>query len=414
MMVYYKKLDNGVRLVVNKMNALLSVTMGIIVRTGAAQESDKEDGISHFIEHMLFKGTKRRTAYQISDEMDRIGGQMNAFTAKDITCYYAKSTTAHASEAFEILSDLFLESVFPEEEMVREKGVVIEEINMNEDTPDDLCLDLLANAYFGERGYGRTILGSRENVAGFTVDDIKDYMDKHYVPDDIVISMAGNINVKLAEELVLKFFGGLKAKPSAHKQVKVELAAKSLIKKKDIEQVHIGIAFPSVARYGEYYDATQILNAILGGSMSSRLFQTVREKLGLAYTVYSYLTAYAEAGALSVYAGVNAGKYVESAEAILGCIEDLKKKNISEDEFVRGKEQLISSSVYAQESTSSQMLLFGKEMIYNDRVYNFEERVQQITDVTLDDVKAAVEINFDSSKAACSLVGAADKPLKLF
>lgn len=163
-MVHYKKFDNGIRLVVKQMEGLLSVSMGIIVHTGASVENDKEDGISHFIEHMMFKGTKKRTAYRISDEMDAIGAQMNAFTSKDITCYYAKSTTGHAGEAFEILSDLFLNSVFPEDEMVREKGVIVEEINMNDDTPDDLCLDVLAKAYYGERGYGRNILGSRENV----------------------------------------------------------------------------------------------------------------------------------------------------------------------------------------------------------------------------------------------------------
>ena len=150
-MIHYKKLSNGLQLVVNQMTGLLSVTMGILVHTGASVETDKEDGISHFIEHMMFKGTKKRTSFQISDEMDRIGAQMNAFTGKDLTCYYAKSTTNHAAEAFEILADIFLESTFPEEEMAKEKGVIIEEINMNEDTPDDLCLDLLSRAFYGER-----------------------------------------------------------------------------------------------------------------------------------------------------------------------------------------------------------------------------------------------------------------------
>jgi len=183
-MIHYKKLSNGLQLVVNQMTGLLSVTMGILVHTGASVETDKEDGISHFIEHMMFKGTKKRTSFQISDEMDRIGAQMNAFTGKDLTCYYAKSTTNHAAEAFEILADIFLESTFPEEEMAKEKGVIIEEINMNEDTPDDLCLDLLSRAFYGERGYGRNILGSKANVSGFTKSDVSDYMSKHYVPDN--------------------------------------------------------------------------------------------------------------------------------------------------------------------------------------------------------------------------------------
>ena len=410
-MIHFKQFDNGLRLVVNKMDSLMSVTMGILVHTGASQETDCEDGISHFIEHMMFKGTKKRTAFQISDEMDRIGAQMNAFTAKDVTCYYAKSTTGHATEAFEILADLFLESTFPEDEMEREKGVVIEEINMNEDTPDDLCLDVLANAYFGTRGYGRNILGSRENVAGFTVADIKNYIQKYYAPQNIVISMAGNIDINVAEAIVAKYFASHNCRNCERKPVKIKLKGQSLFRKKDIEQVHIGIAYPSVNRYDKLFDATQIMNAVFGGSMSSRLFQTVREKLGLAYTVYSYVTSYEEAGALCVYAGVNSEKYLKSVEAIYDCIDNFKKKDITKEEFERGKEQLISSSIFSQESTSSQMLLFGKEMLYRNEVYNFEDRVNRISSVTLDNVMEAIEINFNSKDKAISLVGAVDKPL---
>ena len=410
-MVHFKQLDNGLRLVVNQMSGLMSVTMGILVHTGASVESDKEDGISHFIEHMMFKGTKKRTAFKISDEMDRIGAQMNAFTGKDLTCYYAKSTTGHAEEAFEILADLFLNSTFPEDEMSLDKGVIIEEINMNEDTPDDLCLDMLSRAYYGERGYGRNILGPRKNVEGFTRDDIKGYMQRRYCSDNIVISMAGNIDINIAEAMVEKHFAGIQKCCCSKTDVKVELQAKSLYKTKDIEQVHIGIAFPSVKRYDKLFDATQIMNAILGGSMSSRLFQTVREELGLAYTVYSYISTYCETGTLAVYAGVNAEKYKQSAEAIYSCVNDLRKKNISEEEFLRGKEQLISSQIFAQESTSSQMLLFGKELLYRGRVYNFEDRVNKISSVTLKDVLNAIDVNFDDKFKAVSLVGAVDKPL---
>ena len=410
-MIHFKQLDNGLKLVVNQMSGLMSVTMGILVHTGASVESDKEDGISHFIEHMMFKGTKKRTAYQISDEMDRIGAQMNAFTGKDITCYYAKSTTGHAQEAFEILADLFLNSTFPEDELAREKGVIIEEINMNEDTPDDLCLDTLSRAFYGERGYGRNILGPRKNVEGFTKADIQSYMQKRYCSDNMVISMAGNIDVNAAEEMVEKHFGDMPKCCCCKTDVKVNLKAQSLFKTKDIEQVHIGIAYPSVKRYDGLFDATQIMNAILGGSMSSRLFQTVREELGLAYTVYSYISTYCETGTLAVYAGVNSEKYQQSAEAIYNCLNDLRKKNISEEEFLRGKEQLISSQIFAQESTSSQMLLFGKELLYRGQVYNFEERVNKISSVTLNDVLDAIDVNFNDKYKAVALIGAVDKPL---
>lgn len=410
-MVNFKTFDNGLRLIVNQMSGLMSVTMGILVHTGSAVETDAEDGISHFIEHMTFKGTKKRTAFQISDEMDRIGAQVNAFTGKDMTCYYAKSTTGHAEEAFEILADLFLNSTFPEDEMVREKGVIVEEINMNEDTPDDLCLDLLARAYYGTKGYGRNILGPRKNVEGFTKKSIYDYKKKRYTTENIVISMAGNIDVSVAEKLVEKYFGNVEKTCCKREDVNVELQSQSIFKTKDIEQVHIGIAYPSLKRYEKLFDATQIMNAILGGGMSSRLFQTVREELGLAYTVYSYVSAYKETGTLSVYAGVNSEKCEQSAEAIFNCIEAIRRKDISEDEFVRGKEQLISSQIFAQESTSSQMLLFGKELLYNDRIYNFKDRVDQISSVTLSDVLDAIDYNFDDGGKATALVGAVDKPL---
>lgn len=412
-MVHCKQLKNGIRLIVKQMPGLMSVTMGILVHTGASVESESEDGISHFIEHMMFKGTKKRLAFAISDEMDRIGAQVNAFTSKDITCYYAKSTTAHAAEAFEILSDLFLNSTFAEDEMKREKGVIVEEINMNDDTPDDYCLDLLARAYYGDEGYGRNILGTRKNVKGFTKADINEYIAKRYTPENIVISMAGNIDVALAEKLAEEYFSQVPVTKSDDRSVTVNLMKQSLVKKKDIEQIHLGIAFPSVKRYDRLFDATQIMNSVLGGSMSSRLFQKVREELGLAYTVYSYVSPYTETGSLVVYAGVNAENYMQSANAIFDCIRNIKKKNISQEEFLRGKEQMTASLVFAQESTSSQMLLYGKELIYSGKVYDFEERVKKIAAVTLDNVKEAIECNFDETFLATAAVGKVDKPLKI-
>ena len=412
-MVHFKTLDNGIRLVVKRMEGLMSVSMGVLVGTGSYIETEEEDGISHFIEHMMFKGTKTRSAFDISDEMDRIGAQTNAFTGKDLTCYYAKSTTENAAKAFEILADIFLNSTFPEDEMVREKGVIIEEISMNEDTPDDLCLDMLSEAYYGREGYGRNILGPRANVTRFTKADVDKYMAARYTTDNIVIAMAGNIDIHLAEELAEKYFGELRATKRDERVVPVNLKHCSLIRCKDIEQVHFALAFPSVKRYDRLFDATQVMNSVLGGSMSSRLFQTVREKLGLAYTVYSYGTAYAHSGTLVVYAGVNAENYMKSVEAVYKCIEDIKRKNISKEEFLRGKEQLKSSSIFAQESTSSQMLLYGKELLYSGRLYDFEERVSKVNAVTIDDVYEAIENNFDSSNMAASVVGKVEKPLNI-
>ncbi len=412
-MIQLKTLDNGIRLAVKRMEGLMSVTMGILVGTGAYVETDEEDGISHFIEHMMFKGTKKRTSFNISDDMDSIGAQMNAFTSRDLTCYYAKSTTDNAPKAFEILSDLFLNSTFPADEMKREKGVVIEEISMNEDTPDDLCSDLLSEAFFGRCGYGRNVLGTRENVSGFTKRDIKDYMAKRYTTDNIVISMAGNIDLNLAEELAVRYFAHLKPAKMEKRVIPVNLAHNSIVRQKDIEQIHIALGFPTVKRYDRLLEATQVMNSILGGGMSSRLFQTVREKLGLAYTVCSYLSVYAESGMLVVYAGVGADNYIKSRDAIAKCIDDIRKKNISKDEFNRAKEQMKSSLIFAQESTSSQMILYGKELIHSGRLYDFDDRINKINSLTTDDLFEAVEINFDSSKMAAAVVGNTDKPIKL-
>ncbi len=410
-MVYSKKLDNGIRLVVKQMDGLMSVSMGVLVGTGAYAESDAEDGISHFIEHMMFKGTKKRTAFAISDEMDRIGAQTNAFTGKDVTCYYAKSTTENAAAAFEILADLFIDSVFPEEEMEREKNVIIEEISMNEDTPDDLCLDVLSEAFYGREGYGRNILGSRQNVLSFTRDDVRRYMQARYTADNIVIAMAGNIPLGLAEELAEKYFGCLPATRADKREISVNARHRSLVRYKDIEQVHFALAWPSVTRDDRLYDAVRIMNSVLGGSMSSRLFQEVREKLGLAYTVYSYNSAYADTGTMVVYAGVNAKNYLRSVDAVKKCIEDIKRGNVSKEEFERGREQLKASSVFAQESTSSQMLLYGKEMLYSGRPYDFERRIADINAVTEDDVAEAIARSFDESKTAAALVGKLKTPL---
>jgi predicted Zn-dependent peptidase len=224
--------------------------------------------------------------------------------------------------------------------------------------------------------------------------------------------MAGNISIELAEELTRKYFSDLPATTAEKRVPQVRLTSQSLYQQKDIEQVHIGIAFPSMKRYERLVDATQIMNSVFGGSMSSRLFQTVREKLGLAYTVYSYLSTYEYTGSLVIYAGVNADSYMQSVEAIYDCIKKLKTKDMTEDEFRRGKEQLLSSNIFAQESTSSQMLLYGKELLYSGNMYNFEERVKKINSITLNDVYEAIEYNFDNTYKACALVGKVDKPLE--
>lgn len=412
-MVYEKRYENGLRLVVKQMEGLMSVTMGILVGTGASVETDAEDGISHFIEHMQFKGTHKRNAFEISDAFDRLGAQVNAFTGKDLTCYYSKCTSDHTAACFELLSDLFLNSTFPEEEMVREKGVVCEEISMNEDTPEDLCLDLLAQAFYGKENYGRNILGPAANVKGFTVQDIYNYKKARYCPENIVVSFAGGIDPETAQALVENYFSALEKGTFEERKPKIVYGRKSLVKNKPIEQMHLSIAYPSVPRGDEREDYITALNAILGGSMSARLFQEVREKRGLAYSVYSYLSSFPECASLNIYAGVNPSKVQEAYEAILEVVETMKEKGITEDEFLRSREQMKASMFFSNESSNSQMLLYGRYMLYFNQVFDFEEKLDRINAMTHAKAQEVLSVMFDESKKAVALVGKTDTPLPL-
>ena len=410
-MVYEKKYENGLRLVVKKMEGLMSVTMGILVGTGASVETDAEDGISHFIEHMQFKGTTKRNAFELSDAFDRLGAQVNAFTGQDLTCYYSKCTIDHTAACFELLSDLFLNSTFPEEEMDREKGVVCEEISMNEDTPEDLCLDLLGTAHYGKENYGRNILGPASNVKGFTVEDIARYKKARYCPENIVVSFAGNIDFQTAQSLVESYFGVLDKGEFEERKQTIITCHQSLVKNKPIEQMHIGIAYPSVARGDKRENLFSAVNAILGGSMSARLFQEVREKRGLAYSVYSYLSPFRECGALKIYAGVNPANVQEAYGAICDVINGMKKDGITEDEFLRSREQLKSGMFFSNESTNSQMLLYGKYMLHFNKIFDFEERLNALNSMRHEEAQAILVDMFDESRKAIALVGNTDTPL---
>lgn len=412
-MVETKTLKSGVRMIVKRMEGLLSVTMGILVGTGAAFETDEEDGISHFIEHMQFKGTPARTAFEISDAFDALGAQVNAFTGKDLTCFYAKATTDHAGEAFALLSDLFLNANFPDEEMKREKGVVLEEINMDEDSPEDLCLDLLSRAAFGRDNYGRNILGPAKNVERFTREDIFRYKAARYCPQNIVVSFAGNIDVSCAAELAERWFGGLSCAQFEERTKNIVRKRDNLFKKKPIEQAHFAFGFPAAKRDDDAFFAIQVMNAILGGGMSSRLFKRVREELGLAYSVYSFTSHYAETGLLTVYAAVNPQKAEEAAAAVVETLEKFKREGATQEEFLRGREQLKSGNIFSQENTSAQMLLYGRNLLYTGKVYDFEQRMAEISALTLDDVRRAIDENLDFSAAATASVGNLKKKIAL-
>ncbi|MCD8287165.1 MAG: insulinase family protein [Clostridia bacterium] len=411
-MAYFKTLDNGLRLIIHEMPQTMSVSIGIYVRAGGAYETDAEDGISHFIEHMQFKGTPSRTYLQISEDFDRMGSLSNAYTSKDATMYYVKSTKEHMVETFDILADFFLNSVFPDEEMEKEKGVIIEEIMRSEDDPDDKCEDLINYATYGNTGYGRNILGPVENVKGFTKDQMHAYMAKRYVPQNIVISMAGNIDIPVAVGMVEKWFGSMPAVSVPQTPVPYTYLYDSLLcSRSEVNQAHVNISLPAVPRDDPMADAASLLVSILGGSSSSRIYVDVREKMALAYEVGAYIVYYKETGVIIISGGYKGSKYMQAVDAIFNCMHDLKK-NITPEEFSRAKEQFIASTVYSQESTNSMMTLFAKQMLISDKLYDPAKRIEDIRKVSIDDLYAAADRLFVDSKAAFALVGNFDKPIE--
>lgn len=413
-MVKYKEYNNGLRLVVNKMEGMLSVSVGVLVKTGSMNESASENGISHYIEHVMFKGTTKRSAFEISDHIDRIGASINAFTSKELTCYYTKSTPDHIETSLEILSDIFFNSTFEKEELEKEKGVVLEEINMVEDTPDEVCMDLLARSYYGQTALGQTILGTAKNVKSFTKQDIEKYMDKYYTADNVVLSIAGNVDIEQAEKLVKEYFADKFTRLKSVKQATaVIIEPEHLYRSKKIEQSHIGFAMKGMGAFDERNDSLAIANIIFGGGMSSRLFQKIREELGLAYSVYSYMSQYKDNGVLEIYAGVNTALRDLAVNAILEQVKLLKQQGVTEQEFMRGKAQIKSAFIMGQESTGSQMLLYAKYLLMQNKECDMAERINRIDKVQLKDVNDMINEYFDLTTLSTATVGSKRSSLKI-
>lgn len=402
------KFKSGLRLVTSKIEGMYSFALGVWVGAGSSDETLENNGISHFIEHMLFKGTKKRSSFDITDAVDRLGAQINAFTSKECTCYYMKATEDHTEESFDILSDMLFNSVFDAEEMEREKNVVLEEISMVEDTPEDICIDMLAKAYFGKHALGKTIIGSSQNVSGFTRKDIESYMQKQYDPSNIVISVAGNFDEEKVLKLTEKYFAnGFKTPACAHRdrapQCRPLLCYER--KNKEIEQAHIAFAFKNVPFSSAEIEKNLVACNILGGGMSSRLFQSVREKQGLAYSVYSYVSTYKHNGVLVIYAAVNPKNVCKSAATIREEIDKLLNKGITADEFERSKQQLKGAFIMSQEQTSSVMNACGKYMVISDKLYDMNEKITAMDAITPEDVQKALTASFDFDNVCAAYVG---------
>lgn len=394
-MVTTQTCKNGLRIVSEHIPHFHSVAVGVFVNNGSRDELPEENGITHFIEHMLFKGTESRTAKEIAREFDRIGGDINAYTSKEYTCYYAKVLDHHAEHAVAVLADMLFHSQMDPVEFDKERQVILEEISMTEDMPDDDVHEQLWRVMYPQNSIGAPILGTAETLASFTPEKIRDYMDRHYTPANTVVSVAGNITPALVEKIEA-LFGGFEKKETLKKYELPVFTAGYSLKNKETEQGHLCLGFPGLSLNDpDIYNIT-VLNNIIGGSMSSRLFQEIREQRGLAYSIFSYHSAYSDHGTLAIYGGTSDEQMAEMQQVILTLLKELKNGGITEQEVTDSKEQLKGNLMLGLESTSARMSRNGRHELLLGTHHTYDEVLLQIEQVSLKKVLALLEILVDS------------------
>jgi predicted Zn-dependent peptidase len=379
-------LANGVRLVSRYMPHTRSVSMGVWVNVGARDEAEAENGLSHFIEHMIFKGTRRRSAYQIAKEFDAIGGHTNAFTTMEHTCYHAKVLDRQVETMVDILSDIFLNSVFDPREVDRERPVILQEIGMMEDTPDDYVHHLAGHNFWGDNPLGRSILGTRETIAVFTAETIRQFFHRLYQPERIVVAAAGNIDHGRLTDLIAPSFESVgpgngfpeRQPPSGRCLVDIQ--------PRDIEQVHICLGTPGLSVVDPRRYAFSLLNTVLGGNMSSRLFQEIREKRGLAYAVYSFINAHVDAGMFGVYLAVGPDRVREATGLVVEELGKLAREPVDPAELTGAVEYTKGSLLLASESADNQMVRTAQNEIYFQEDIPLGDVLRQIEAVTREDL----------------------------
>jgi predicted Zn-dependent peptidase len=389
-------LPSGLRIVTEEVSTVRSATFGVWVNVGSRDETSPVAGASHFLEHLLFKGTKTRTAMEISSSIEAVGGEMNAFTGKEYTCFYARVIDVDLPLAVDVISDLITSSVVAASDVDAERNVVLEEIAMRDDDPSDLIHDLYLEAYYGDSELGRPILGTIDSIKGMSRNSVFNYYKKRYRPEDLVIAVAGNIKhkkvVRMVEEAMSKdnFLDVPSAKPNlrAATHSKVPGVGKVGILDKKTEQAHLLLGGQGVERNDDRRFALSVLASALGGGMSSRLFQEVREKRGLAYSVYSYVQQFAGSGTMAFYAGCQPSKAVEVVKIIRDITMDVAEHGLTEEEITRAKGAVSGSLVLSQEDTGSQMSRIGKSELVYGEVMTFDEILSRVKSVTPADVRA--------------------------
>lgn len=402
-----KKLNNGLTIIAEEIPYLKSISMGIWFRSGIKTEENYIDGVSHFIEHMMFKGTKNRTSKQLVAEIENLGGVINAFTGRECTCYYVRLLDEHLNIGIDILSDMILNSKFDEKDIEREKSVIIEELKMYEDSPEDLTYDILLEKVYNNKGIGKNILGSKESIKSMNRDAILDYFEKFYVPENAVLSICGNFDfeetVKLIEDKFENWHG---EKPDYNLQN--EIFNPCIVKKdRDYEQTNLAICFEceNIGSSSNDVYAIDIINNVLGGSSTSRLFQRIREDEGLVYSIYSEQEFYREKGELGIYASMSTENLEDVYRLVKEEIISLNENGITEEELNNSKEQLKGEFMLGMESTESRMNAIGKYMLITGKVETLEDVIEGLNSITMDDINRVISDVLDINKMGVCVVG---------
>lgn len=402
-------LDNGIRLVAERIPTVKSVSLGIWVCVGSRDEDEKEAGISHFTEHMFFKGTAHRSAHDIALEMDSLGGELNAFTTRETTTFYVKVLDEHLSKGIEIISDLFMHSSMARKDMEKEKQVVLEELKMVEDDPEDYIHDMHSKLAWDGNPLARPIVGSVDTIQGLNRNSMLDFIGVHYHPANIIVSAAGNFEFSNLLKLLNKSIGKLRRKVTENRRTQPELKNGIIVKNKPIEQVHLCLGTLGLPQNDKRRYALYALNSILGSSMSSRLFQEVREKRGLVYSIYSYLSSFTDSGLMNIYAGTSKESLMPVLELVLKEIKKIRRDGISRKEMNRVKNQMKGNLMLGLESTSNRMSRIALDEIYSGRFYTTDDIISEINRITPSQIQGLLYDLFKSEHLSLAILGPVKK-----
>jgi len=398
-------MDNNAQILTETVPHVRSVSIGFFVDTGSRYESPDINGSSHFIEHLMFKGTGRRSAKDIAEELDAVGGQLNAFTTKEYTCYYARVLDEHFDLAVDLLGDMLFASKFDPVDIDRERNVILEEIKMYEDAPDELVHDIFASSIWRGHSLGQTIIGTADVINGLTREELFNYYKNNYNPGRMIVAVAGNISHDAVMKKLRPLFENKEGK-ARPRQVNTPVTQRHIVcRSKDTEQVHLCVGAPGLKLDHENIYVMQIINTILGGGLSSRLFQEIREQRGLVYSVYSYHSSYHDTGLFGIYAGLSKQNVNEVLDLIFKQVRDIQVNGVKKEELYRAKEQLKGSLFLSLENVNTRMSRLGKSQLYLGKVFSPEEIVNKVNRVTISDIQELAKEVLDPNGFSLASIG---------